>query len=127
MPRIGRKLKLKEDDQKTLVAISRAHSAGHRAVMRAKIILMLNTDHSYDSIKAELKVGREAIAKWKKRYLESGLDGLKDAPRPGKTPIYTEEDKARVVQKACSKPEGGYTNWSQRRIAKELGMSQSTY
>lgn len=126
MARTGRKLKLSEDDQKTLVATSRAHSADHRAVMRSKILLMLNEGHSYDSIKAELKVGREAIAKWKKRYLESGLDGLKDAPRPGKAAIYTEEDKARVIQKACSKPERGYSNWSQRRIAKELGMSQST-
>lgn len=126
MPRIGRKLKLSEDDQKTLVATSRAHSADHRAVMRSKIILMLNDGHSYDSIKDELKVGREAIAKWKKRYLESGLNGLNDASRPGKASVYTEEDKARVIQKACSKPEDGYSNWSQRRIAKEFGMSQST-
>lgn len=126
MARTGRKLKLNDEDYKTLVATSRAYSAGHRAVMRSKIILMLHEDCSYDSIKAELKVGREAIAKWKKRYLELGIDGLKDAPRPGKKPVYTEADKARVVQKACSKPEGGYTNWSQRRIAKEFGMSQST-
>lgn len=126
MARTGRKLELNQDDQKTLVATSRAHSADHRAVMRSKIILMLNDGHSYDSIKAELNVGREAIAKWKKRFLELGVDGLKDAPRPGKNAIYTEEDKARVIQKACSKPEGGYSNWSQRRIAKEFGMSQST-
>jgi putative transposase len=39
---------------------------------------------------------------------------------------YSDEDRARIVQKACEKPEGGYTSWSQRRIAKELGMSQST-
>lgn len=126
MARKGQQLSLNEDDYKTLVATSRAHSAGHRAVMRSRILLMLNDGYSYDSIKAELKVGREAIAKWKKRYLELGLDGLKDAPRPGKAAIYTEADKARVMQKACSKPEGGYSNWSQRRIAKELGMSQST-
>jgi transposase len=126
MARTGRKLKLNEDDYKTLVATSRAHSADHRAVMRSKIILMLHEENSYDSIKTELKVGREAIAKWKKRYLELGLDGLKDAPRPGKKPVYNEADKARVVQKACSKPDGGYSNWSQRRIAKEFGMSQST-
>lgn len=126
MARTGQKLKLNENDFKTLVATSRAHSAGHRSVMRSKIILMLHEEYSYDSIKAELQVGREAIAKWKKRYLELGLDGLKDAPRPGKKPVYTETDKARVVQKACSKPEGGYSNWSQRRIAKEFGMSQST-
>jgi putative transposase len=126
MPRTGRRLTLSADDHKTLIFISRAHSAGHREVVRSKIILMLNEGHSYDSIKAELKVGREAIAKWKKRYLDFGLDGLKDAQRPGKAAIYNETDRARVIQKACSKPDGGYSNWTQRRIAKELGMSQST-
>ena len=126
MARTGQKLKLSEDDLKALISTSRAYSAGHRTVMRSKILLMLNEGYSYDSIKAELKVGREAIAKWKKRYIDLGLDGLKDAPRPGKPAIYTEADKARVIQKACSNPAGGYSNWSQRRIAKELGMSQST-
>ena len=126
MARIGRKLELNTADYKTLVGMSRAYSTDHRLVMRSKILLMLNDGHSYDSIKTELKVGGEAIAKWKGRYLERGLDGLEDAPRKGKAPIYSEADKARVVQKACSKPEGGYSNWSQRRIAAELGMSQST-
>jgi transposase len=126
MARTGQKINLNDDDLKTLKATSRAHSADHRSVMRAMIILMLNQGRSYDSIKAELKVGREAIAKWKKRFIMHGIDGLKDAPRPGKPSKYDEADKARVIQKACSKPEGGYSNWSQRRIAKELGMSQST-
>lgn len=126
MARTGQQIYLTEDELQTLKTISKAHSADHRAVVRSKIILMLHGGHSYDSVKAELKVGREAIAKWKKRFIQLGFDGLKDAPRPGKPAIYTEEDKARVIQKACSKPEGGYSNWSQRRIAKELGMSQST-
>ena len=126
MARTGQIIEITEDDLKTLTAISRAHSADHRSVVRSKIILMLHSGHRYDSVKAELKVGREAIAKWKKRFLQFGIEGLKDAPRPGKPAEYTEADKARVIQKACSKPEGGYSNWSQRRIAKELGMSQST-
>jgi putative transposase len=49
-----------------------------------------------------------------------------DKPGRGAKAKYSDEDRARIVQKACEKPEGGYTNWSQRRIAKELGMSQST-
>ena len=126
MARIGQKIDLTDDDHKTLTTTARAHSADHRAVVRSRIILLLHEGRSYDSIKAELKVGGEAIAKWKKRFIEMGFDGLQDAPRPGKPAKFTEVDKARVVQKACSKPEGGYSNWSQRRIAKELGMSQST-
>lgn len=126
MARKGQPLHLTSDDHKTLITMSRAHSADYRMVIRSKIILMLNEGHSYDSVKAELKVGREAIAKWKKRFLEFGIQGLRDAPRPGKPAIYGEADKARVINKACSKPDDGYSNWSQRRIAKELGMSQST-
>ena len=126
MARTGQKLHVNGEDHRTLVAISRANSADYRAVMRSRIILMLNEGRSYDAIKSELKVGREAIAKWKKRFIEMGLEGLQDAPRPGKPSIYTEAEKARVIQKACSKPEGGYSNWSQRRIAREFGMSQST-
>jgi transcriptional regulator with XRE-family HTH domain len=30
-----------------------------------------------------------------------------------------------VIEKACTKPDDGYTNWSQERIAKEVGISQS--
>lgn len=103
MTRTGQMLKLSDDDHNTLMALSRAHSANHRAVMRSKIILMLNDGHSYDSIKDELKVGREAIAKWKKRYLDLGLDGLKDAPRPGKTAIYTNADKSKCHTKSLLK------------------------
>ena len=126
MARKGQHIILTKDDLKTLTTTSRAHSADHRAVVRSKIILMLYHGHSYDSVKTELKVGREAIAKWKKRLIQFGIDRLQDAPIPGKPAIYTEADKARVIQKARSKPEGGYSKWSQRRIAKELGMSQST-
>ncbi len=32
----------------------------------------------------------------------------------------------RVVQLACEKPTGGYTNWSQQRIAQAVGISQSS-
>ena len=126
MARKGQQLILTDEDLTTLTATARALSIDHRSVVRAKIILMLHQGYSYDMVKAELKVGREAIAKWKKRFIQYGIEGLHDAPRSGKPPIYTEADKARVVQKACTKPEGGYTNWSQRRIAKALGMSQST-
>lgn len=126
MARKGQQLILTDEELQTLTLTSRALSADHRSVIRAKIILLLHKGSSYDYVKAELKVGREAISKWKKRFILYRIDGLQDAPRSGKPPVYNEVDKARVIQKACSKPEGGYSNWSQRRIAKELGMSQST-
>jgi putative transposase len=119
-------INLTEDQENELLTWSRSTSLDYRLVVRAKLILLLNEGRSYDDASASLNVGKTAIAKWKRRFLEKGLTGLKDAPRPGKPCVYSKEDHARVIQKACEKPDGGYTSWSQRRIAKELNMSQST-
>ena len=125
MPRIGQKIHLTESDHDELLVRSRSLKLDYRFVIRAKIILLCAQGKTYDEIISELKISRKIIAKWKGRFLKHGLSGLNDASRSGKPRIYTEADRTRVVQKACSKPEGGYTRWSQRRIAKELGMSQS--
>lgn len=125
MARIGSQIVLSDDERKELLLRSRSISLDYRTVLRAKIILFCAEGKSYDKIQYELNVGKTAIAKWKKRFLKYGIKGLRDNPRRGRSAIYNEADKARVINKACSKPEGGYSNWSQRRIAKEVGMSQS--
>jgi putative transposase len=119
-------INLTGDQRSELLSWSRSTSLDYRYVVRAKLVLLLAEGKTYDDIKDCLEVGKTAIAKWKRRFIEKGLEGLKDAQRSGKPRVYTEVDRARVVQKACEKPEGGYTSWSQRRIAKELKMSQST-
>jgi len=126
MARIGKPLKISPEDFGELTSMSRSTKLDYRYVIRSRVILNLYEGKSYDQVQQELSLGREAVAKWKSRYIKQGIDGLKDLSGRGKKPIYKEEDKARIVQKACEKPSGGYTNWSQRRIAKELGMSQST-
>jgi len=126
MARIGKPLKIGQSVQDDLKIMSRSAKLDYRYVVRSRIILKLHEGKSYDEVQKELSVGREAVAKWKMRFLLSGIEGLKDQTGRGAKPKYHEQDRARIVQKACEKPEGGYTNWSQRRIAKELGMSQGT-
>jgi len=124
MANIG-KIQVEETELQELLIMSRSQSSDYRYVIRSKIILMSHEGLTYDQIQNRLNICRPAVSKWRKRYKDNGIEGLKDLARSGKPAIYTEADKARVIQKACSKPEGGYTNWSQRRIAKELGMSQT--
>ncbi|WP_158547840.1 helix-turn-helix domain-containing protein [Dyadobacter luteus] len=65
------------------------------------------------------------VNKWRQRFRRLGLAGLKDAARSGKPATVTASQKAMVIQKACEKPDGGYTNWSQRRIGQQVGISQT--
>jgi len=119
------KIILTDEEEQELLTWSRSQKMDFRYVLRSKIILMSAEKKKYKRIMRELKISKPVISKWKSRFAEMRLEGLKDAPRSGKPPIYTEKDSARVIHLACTKPTGGYTNHSQRRIAKEIGMSQS--
>lgn len=125
MGRKSKKIELQPEEFKELITQSRSISLGYRTVTRAKLILLSSKGKTYDEIKSEVAVGKTAISKWKSRFIKDRLNGLNDAHRSGKPPKYNEADKARVIQKACSKPEGGYSSWTQRRIAAQLGISQS--
>jgi transposase len=92
--------------------------------LRSRIILYSLEGKSLDEIMGETGVTRMVVNKWRNRFRASGIEGLKDAQRSGKPAKFDAADEARVIQKACEKPAGGYTNWSQRQIVSETGMSQ---
>lgn len=125
MARIGQKIQLTMEEKQALLTMSRSHKLEKRYVDRATIILYSDEGKSLDQIIALTDKSRPVISKWRKRFHKYGIEGLKDAKRSGKPKTITPEQKALVVEKACTKPEGGYTNWSQKRIAQEVGISQS--
>jgi transposase len=125
MARIGQKIQLTMEEKQELLTMSRSHKLEKRYVDRATIILYSSEGKSLDQIISLTGKSRPVISKWRKRFHKYGIEGLKDAKRSGKPKTITPEQKALVVEKACTKPEGGYTNWSQKRIAHEVGISQS--
>ena len=124
MGRIGQPIELTKEQHVQLITMSRSHKLENRYVIRANIILYSAQGKTYDEIVNLTGRTRKVIAKWRNRFREKGLAGLKDAKRPGKPPVISAEKKVLVIEKACSKPEGGYTNWSQQRIADAVGISQ---
>ena len=98
----------------------------YRFVFRAKLILALADGGSYRGVADKFGSSTSTVSTWKKRFLKSGIAGLRDAKRSGAPRTYTDADRARVIQLACEKPTDGYTNHSQRRIAEKLNMSKAT-
>lgn len=107
-----------------LQAMKRSLKLEKRYSDRSTVILLSLEGLSLDSIENKTGLSRRAVNKWRNRFRQHGIEGLKDAPRSGKPTTISAEKRAMVIQKACEKPEGGYTNWSQGRIAKEVGISQ---
>ena len=125
MARKSKEILVTEHQKHELLIWSRSQKLDYRYVLRSKIILGSLEGKTVEDIVYETKSSRRTVIKWRNRFREKGIDGLKDLPRPGKKPIYSATKKVEVIQKACSKPEGGYTSWSQQRIADEVGMSRS--
>ncbi len=121
-----KELILTAEELNELKFIARSGKAEKRMVERAQIILRWHAGKSFVETRQELGVSEMIINKWRRRFLKDRLEGLKDAPRSGKPPLFNAAKKASVIELATRKPGKGYTNWSQRRIAKQVGMSQGT-
>ena len=57
-------------------------------VRRARIIVMLARGDSISHISRTVGVARHHVAKWAKRFLDQGVDGLHDKPGRGRKPSF---------------------------------------
>ncbi len=120
------KIELEPAVREQLLSLSRSRSGEHRSVIRSKIILMLADGKKYEDVEQHLGVSRHMLSQWKKRFMQLGIEGLKDQPRPGKPRKYDAYMRVSVIQRACEKPSNGNTNWSQRKLAEEFNVCQTT-
>lgn len=124
MPAI-REVSLSREDRHLLEGLTRSGTTEQRLVQRARIVLGAADGLKNGDI-AEMVGCSSATARlWRNRWLDDGLEGLKDAPGRGRKPTYTPEDEARVVAATLKKPESR-THWSTRRLAKTVEPSKST-
>jgi transposase len=124
MPFEGDLISLSATQRLDLEDIARSQSLPAGFVLRAKIILLLADGCSYDAIKSKLDTTAPTISRWKKRFLEQGLDGL-ETHRPGQPPPkLTARLRARILNATRRKPRDGSTHWSCRKLASDLGISK---
>ena len=104
------------------IAQSRSLPAGY--VFRAKLIPMLAEGASFNTIKRRLQTSAPTIIRWKRRFLQSGIDGL-DTYHPGqKATVLTPVLRARILSATRQKPSDGSTHLSCRKLAAALGVSK---
>ncbi|MBQ7022491.1 MAG: helix-turn-helix domain-containing protein, partial [Akkermansia sp.] len=87
-------LEIAAEDVQTLQKILRCPTSESREILRAKIILGFADNKSGYQIAKELGVDFHTVNKWRKRYSELGLAGLKDAYRSGQ-PSRLQGDKVK--------------------------------
>jgi len=56
------------------------------SVIRARIVLLAAEGMTNKDIAEKLDLQPHVVTKWRKRYVEEGLAGLRDRPRTGRPP-----------------------------------------
>jgi len=98
-----------------------------RLAFRARIILMAAEDISTRAIAKELGTWPGRISRWRIRYAEQGLEGLRDKPRPGPEPTYGPAVERRILAKLDEKPPAGFARWTGPLLAEALGDVSADY
>jgi len=132
MPKRATKVVLNEKEQEALTRISRRYRSEQQVAQRARIVLAAAQGHSNAQIARELDINVDTARLWRDRWV--GLQGidldtlsiterLQDAPRPGKKPQITMEQRCQMAALACEAPSKAgrpISQWTGREIADEV-------
>jgi transposase len=128
MARLGRPiapLVLSSEDRDTLQRWTRRRTTAQALAQRARIVLAAAEGASNTRVAEQVGLNKHTVGKWRQRFLENGVDGLLDEPRPGAPRTITDEDVERVLTLTLEETPKDATHWSTRSMAKRAGMSQS--
>jgi transposase len=119
-------LVIDEAEREALRVLVRAGTTEQRTAMRARVVLAAADGVANERIAADLGVHKMTVLLWRGRFARDRGAGLADAPRRGRAPTYDRAARDRVIALTLSAPPDGTTHWSTRRLAREVGMSETT-
>ncbi len=125
--RVARKIELPEEVREELERHARSRTTTVRLAARAKMILMAAEGKQDQEIAEELGVARQTVARWRSRFLASGVEGIeKDAPRAGRKPKIGPRRVQKIVRMTTQEKPVDATHWSTRSMAEATGLSASS-
>jgi len=129
MARTGRPkavLTLTDNERAQLVSWSRRAKSSQSLALRSKIVLACAEGTDNKTVAAELRCAAMTVGKWRRRFIESRLDGLVDEDRPGRPASITLDQVEEVLVATLESTPKNATHWSRSSMAAKSGLSAST-
>ncbi|HYN51797.1 MAG TPA: IS630 family transposase [Thermoleophilaceae bacterium] len=127
---VVKRIELSAGERERLERIVAASSSEVRMVERARIVLCASQGLKGEQIAERVGCSKPTVVKWRGRYARDGIEGLRDAPRPGPPLTHGPETRALLIAKACTRPpataEGArQERWTYEQLGAAVGMSGS--
>ena len=117
------RIALTGEEEAVLAARARSVRRPYRDRLRAQIVLAAAAGSTNAAIAARVGLHVDTVRKWRRRFADAGLAGLKDAPRSRRPPVFTAADRAEAIALACALPAESsvpLSRWSCPELAREL-------
>ena len=112
--------------RRELERLHRAPSTPAGLSRRARAVLLMAQGMSGVDIAERVGYTVVQVSRLRRRFAESGVDGLQERPRSGRPPTITARKRAQIVALTLTPPTEGLTHWSTRDLARRAGVSHGT-
>ena len=110
-------LELSEAERAELGSLVARRNTAQALALRARIVLACAEGGQNKVIAVRLGLDRQTVGKWRRRFLDHRLDGLRDEPRSG-TPRTIEDARIEaVIVRTLETLPPDATHWSSRGMA----------
>ena len=125
--RIAPLVALSSEQRTILERLARQRSLPARLVERAQIVLRAAEGMENQHIARLMGMTPEKVARWRKRFLEGGIEALKkDAPRAGRTRTINDRWVKKVLDMTLHQKPADATHWSTRTMAAAADISEAS-
>lgn len=120
------RLELTDQTKEQLKLMANSRSLSYGLVRRAQIVLLAAQGLNNIKIAHKVSLSDRMVGIWRQRFIDQGLMGLYDEPRPGGPRSISDQQVAELIEQTLKKKPKNATHWTCRSIAKETNLSKST-
>jgi transposase len=119
-------LVLSDEERAELSSLAARRKTAQALALRARIVLRCATGAENQQVAADLRIDKTTVGKWRRRFVEHRMDGLRDEPRNGAPRTVDDARIEAVIVRTLESLPPDATHWSSRSMARTSGLSIST-
>jgi transposase len=119
-------LVLSDKERSELTSLAARRNTAQALALRARIVLRCASGAENQQVAADLQIDKTTVGKWRRRFVERRIDGLRDEPRSGAPRTVEDARIEAVIVRTLESLPPDATHWSSRGMARASGLSVST-